>query len=85
MDLESDTLLVSGIVSFSDTLSFLIGWGRVGTDGSEMGEMGSADNRLLGGRWGRPNWTTPIILRAREGTRRTQASDCRPGLIVHLV
>lgn len=32
MDLESDTLLVSGIVSFSDTLSFRIGWGRVGTD-----------------------------------------------------
>lgn len=85
MDLESDTLLVSGIVSFSDALYFRIGWGRVGQDGERPRNIGSEGYRLLVGRWGRPNWTTPIIVRAREGTRRTQASDCRPGLIVHLV
>ena len=76
MDLESDTLLVSGIVSFSDTLSFRIGWGRVGQDGERPRNIGSGGHRLLVGRWGRPNRTTTIYIEGEGETRRTQASDC---------
>jgi len=42
--------MASGILSFSDALSFRIGWGRVAADGSEIGEIRVEENPLLVGR-----------------------------------